>query len=1651
MAKQRLNKNLVAFITGAGIVLAVIVVAIAAFNASRRNPEEIALKAEAQERAGDPRRAIRLYQRAFAESEEKDPKYLLEAARVARGMGDLNTMFGLLNFAYAQSPDDPEVLNALLTRYWEIRDFSMGQWRDVRERATKLCQQEPDNLLALASLAEALEWLSSEPVTDDDRNALRGLEWLNVDDADFAGMADQILTHAAEIDPTSPQVALVRAKQSLLRAGQQLRQALQQERRSDVDRIVQQATARRIEHLQPALEAHPDDIALRVACAQALADSEQWADSRALLEAGIEKQSNDPDLHYELARVYLQEIRQNLRDAVGEALDQLEGASPEERRARAEDTTRAAIDQTLVTEGMRHAKRAIELEPALYRAYVRRADFQQLGWIGDGSWMEDLPGRQKEILESYAAALRDTVGLESFRAVLAGFRLERLELISAAFDSAQSFHRGSTDEQVRSQALTYLRRFLQEAQTQFPGRARTLLMEGYVALIDGDERLALKAFTEAEKQAQPLGSMSLTFARLAVEELSKLYRTRGELGSSLKYTQQAIDNYRQQQETPPGWLYIQQVDLLLTLDRAQEALELVESIAELFPDWPPLKAAGARALTALDRSEEAMQQMQALPSDDPRYLFEQGKIAMLNEDYDTAVNLFGKVLETDPEHIPTIDRLLRALVAAERNDEAQQFVREHLETTTNEQLRRLLQSFDLVLSESDPEVRKQKRLEMIAAIPDEYERAEEFFHFWQLQGKLKQARPYLDQMERLREDDPHVLRLQFEVALRTNDCERAERYTAALAQANVDQVGGAMFRGRYELRCGEVSSALTELRAAERVFPRDSELKTHIARALMRLTPPRYTQAIQALEEAVDSDPRSFDAQKLLYACYEATGRRDEGIPHLATAAELAKQLRIKDEYVEAHAELLDEERDPQQGIENREKLRAESPQDVANLLRLAELYKKVGDFELAQQRLRAAVQADPGSAMVARFAANFFAQRDDREAGEELLRQHLEAQEGLGEIVARALLGRFYEMLADRRIVRIREMVSAGETADAVNAEQDALIELYELALQAYQQAQERAPDALAGSPEEDRHRAIVASASELADFYRRTKRWDDMIEAYRVILSHLDPDDTASIQLARLRIISGLQSLRRYGEARDELERYRQDYPENLNGMMAAAEFLMAGGEPEGLTEARELLSRVLAENPNDAWSLYMRGLVNVQQQSYTAARDDLLRAKNVAPEAFNLQHRFDLAKLYELMDQPRLAEAELRELFEVERRGGRDVELQLIAFLERTKQLDKALEFVNQLIVRDPKQPFWPYELGKLLMERGEYSAAVQPLRKSVELTDYNNSKTIEDLLQAMVRGNRAGEAIREYEGLLPKLVQRRLEPPRILTPSIKTYAAEAYLAEKRRDITVSLLEQAINEASVRGGVHLVRDVTGRAQLLLGRAEGLALLRSVLEQASQPEAELAMRIALADFLATSGGSAEHREALEIVEAVLSQLPEDSQLRFEALQVQALGLDRTGRPEEAVAVYEQAVKLAPNDLRTLNNLAYLLADRLGRSAEALPYARQLHELAPTLEPHSRPAAYDTVGWVFFKAGNNEQAVPAFLEALRIEPDYLAARYHLGLVYADSGRRVPAEEEFRELLLRIRDQMAGTKSDEQRLKLEEYQNKAEEALEKLR
>ncbi len=75
-------------------------------------------------------------------------------------------------------------------------------------------------------------------------------------------------------------------------------------------------------------------------------------------------------------------------------------------------------------------------------------------------------------------------------------------------------------------------------------------------------------------------------------------------------------------------------------------------------------------------------------------------------------------------------------------------------------------------------------------------------------------------------------------------------------------------------------------------------------------------------------------------------------------------------------------------------------------------------------------------------------------------------------------------------------------------------------------------------------------------------------------------------------------------------------------------------------------------------------------------------------------------------------------------------------------------------------------------------------------------------------------------------------------------------------------------------------------------------------------------------------------------------------------------------GEPELAAERYRKVIALQPTHATALNNLAYDMAVREKKPAEALPMARKALALAP-----DNATILDTVGWIEFLLGNNAEA----------------------------------------------------------------------------
>jgi arylsulfatase A-like enzyme/predicted Zn-dependent protease len=116
-------------------------------------------------------------------------------------------------------------------------------------------------------------------------------------------------------------------------------------------------------------------------------------------------------------------------------------------------------------------------------------------------------------------------------------------------------------------------------------------------------------------------------------------------------------------------------------------------------------------------------------------------------------------------------------------------------------------------------------------------------------------------------------------------------------------------------------------------------------------------------------------------------------------------------------------------------------------------------------------------------------------------------------------------------------------------------------------------------------------------------------------------------------------------------------------------------------------------------------------------------------------------------------------------------------------------------------------------------------------------------------------------------------------------------------------------------------------------------------------------------------------------------------------AVNGKALLLAHAGRPREAVATLRAGLPALAQDLDTLNNLAWILANESIDPPEGLEIARRAAALAP-----DDPVVLDTLGWAAIRSGKPAEAIGPLERAWRATGD-AEVQAHLGVALAESGR----------------------------------------------
>jgi len=462
----------------------------------------------------------------------------------------------------------------------------------------------------------------------------------------------------------------------------------------------------------------------------------------------------------------------------------------------------------------------------------------------------------------------------------------------------------------------------------------------------------------------------------------------------------------------------------------------------------------------------------------------------------------------------------------------------------------------------------------------------------------------------------------------------------------------------------------------------------------------------------------------------------------------------------------------------------------------------------------------------------------------------------------------------------------------------------------------------------------------------------------------------------LARAHLLSG----------RPDLARAALDDVPGLADNPAAIKVRAQADDKRGADgQARQDYDRWLASDPTDRDALTSSIEFWESQRDFGRAVDLLRQLRRAEADNTPVADRIAL----DLLRGGRFAEAEkeARALVAArpEDRGARRT---LAAALDIQGRSEESVEMLRKLIDEDPDDPTAAVTLAYQLSGDGKGPEAIAVLQKFVDRLGVPPSKPE---LSREVRS--------EIAGLL--YGDRRFDEAKKI--AAETAVGKDGVADRSLGV---LLERARDENRPADGLAWAKkaaDAEPGNPDWKGAVAEFEIRTGARAEGEKTLADLARSGIAGEVLA----AADARERLKDF-AASAQIAADGVKRFEGnLDLMfRLGsaLERTGKIDEAGAVFEEILKIRPDDANTLNYLGYMYADKGIRLAEA----RRMLERAVALDPQNG-AFLDSLGWVCFRMNDLREAEKFLSKAAQKIPADATVQEHLGDLEARRGQMAEA------------------------------------------
>jgi len=601
---------------------------------------------------------------------------------------------------------------------------------------------------------------------------------------------------------------------------------------------------------------------------------------------------------------------------------------------------------------------------------------------------------------------------------------------------------------------------------------------------------------------------------------------------------------------------------------------------------------------------------------------------------------------------------------------------------------------------------------------------------------------------------------------------------------------------------------------------------------------------------------------------------------------------------------------------------------------------------------------------------------------------------------------------------VQLGETTEAMETVDALLDEQGATRENLRVAADVRRQI-----DGPGEASEQFRQgildKGVDASAADwmaFGEFLLEIGRESEAFSAFRQAQQKEDERARpASRRLAEIYFDLG-----RFSDAAREYKAlWQQSQTDELMGQRLT-ESLVRSGQTEAAEVA--LQSVIDTHGRDDDTTLLIESLVARAQGDKQRALAALRRASELNDRRALIH--YELARLLASEDQKEAAIAELNKA--LDKAPSLIPAREMLVMLLRHVRPKEAGSHLRLLVDKSPKYLQGRVALGRHLLEQEQWIQLEELVRESEQMFPENptwnllraeaykrqdqDARALKSLAQAFELAP-SPAVLAQWATLLVE-IDRPSQALQLLQDHIDLVSGNPMLQSVRARTLAELNRTTEASQLFLQTLSLARNDSQVLAIVaeMNRALGPELTRERLVQLKGLENSPILQLATAQIELKVR---DYAAAVDRLESIETKVPSGSGMHLLVLQHLATGYYQLRQYDQTEKVYRKLLTHRGEDPRTLNNLAFLLAEDLKRPAEAIPLARKASQLSP-----GDAQILDTLGRVQFLAGQVDDAYETLNLSVRIQP-LAANKLHLAEVFIrrDNRRRaIQLLKEAREL-----------------------------------